>query len=76
MVKQASAEAQQPTLLKIGDKWVNVNAWKRVHPGTPPQRVRNVALRIIYLFFFCVFFFLFLIILCDDDDEMVVRAGG
>eukprot|EP01108_Squamamoeba_japonica_P000835 TRINITY_DN12_c0_g1_i2.p1 TRINITY_DN12_c0_g1~~TRINITY_DN12_c0_g1_i2.p1 ORF type:complete len:395 (+),score=197.37 TRINITY_DN12_c0_g1_i2:71-1255(+) len=33
MVKAGNSVKQQPTLIKIGDKWVNVNVWKRVHPG-------------------------------------------
>lgn len=30
---QATKKANEKVLLKIGDKWVNVTAWKKTHPG-------------------------------------------
>lgn len=33
MVLGGKSDSKGPTLLKIGDKWVNVEIWKRSHPG-------------------------------------------
>jgi len=38
-----SKKNKSPTLVKIGDKWVNLDAWKKIHPGgeTSIERFKN-----------------------------------
>jgi fatty acid desaturase len=41
---ERTAADKGPCLLKIGDKWVNVETWKKTHPGLPSsiERMKNV----------------------------------
>ncbi len=64
MVKAAKESATtRPTLIKIGDKWLNVTTWAKLHPGgaAPIERYagQDGTVRTVLRFAFDFFFFFF-----------------